>query len=343
MKLGIKVLLGLFITLLMLVVWVTVSDKEFTETSNAAYIQSSSALFQKAGITPQSNFVQTQGPVKRIHYLEMGQGDPLILIHGGGGYASQWFTVMEELANSYHLFVLDRPGSGLTDNFNYEGVSLPKHGAEFIRSFMDALNLPSARLVGHSMGGLFSVNFAAIYPERVKQLVLIGHPAGGTVEIPPQVIMMSLPGVNKILLKLIGQPSIEGSKDFHKMMLVHKPEQLPDVYWQNDVNAQLIPGNARTFNSLLENCVEFGGFKEEYLIQNALFNLPHKVTFIVGDKDVWDTIENAENLATKMHNASVHVIKNASHLPWLDAPEKSAQLILTAFAPPTQHQQTQSQ
>jgi len=331
MKLWIKILLLVLGAILILIVWGLTLDKKFTETSTAAYIQTSHALFEEIGIDPQSHFVNTQGPVKRVHYYEMGEGEPLILIHGGGGYASQWYTIMEELAKSYHIYVLDRPGSGLTDNFIYGEVDLTKHGAAFIRSFMDALKLDSAHIVGHSMGGLFSVNFAGIYPQRVKKLVLIGHPAGGTETIPPQVVMMGLPAVNKILLKLIGEPTIKGSKDFHGMMLVHKPEQLPDIYWQNDVNAQLIPGSARSFNSLLENCVEFGGFNEAFLIQNTLFNLPHHVTFIVGDKDVWDTIENAEYLASKMNNATVHVIKNASHLPWLDAPEESAQLILSAL------------
>ncbi|WP_339723870.1 alpha/beta hydrolase [uncultured Paraglaciecola sp.] len=331
MKLWIKVLLGLFGALAIVVAWVVISDKEFTETSNAAYIKSSAALFEQVGITPQSKFVQADGPVKRIHYYEMGEGEPLVLIHGGGGYASQWFTILQQLANSYHLFVVDRPGSGLTDNFNYAGVDLTSHGAEFVRSFMDAVNLDSAHMVGHSMGGLFSVNFADLYPQRVKNLVLIGHPAGSNTDIPPPVMMMGLPGANKILLKLIGEPTVAGSKDFHGMMLVHQPQQLSDLYWYNDLNAQLIPGNARTFNSLLENCVGLGGFKEEFLIQDTLFNLPHKVTFIVGDKDPWDTMENAEYLVSNMNNASLKIIKNASHLPWLDAPEESAKLILNAL------------
>ncbi|MCU7553810.1 alpha/beta hydrolase [Alteromonas sp. ASW11-19] len=331
MKLWIKILLGLLGALLFMGGWAAMLEKEFTETSNTAYLQSSAVLFQQAGIEPQSKFVQTQGPVRRVHYYEMGEGEPLILIHGGGGYASQWFPIMESLAKSYHLFVVDRPGSGLTDKFNYDGVNLTNHGAEFVRTFMDALNLDRAHLVGHSMGGLFSVNFADRYPERVNKLVLIGHPAGGTLDIPPQVIMMGLPGVNTLLLKLIGEPTIEGSRDFHNMMLVHNTQQLSDTYWQNDVNAQLIPGNARSFNSLIENVVEFGGFKEEFLIHNALFTLPHDVTFIVGDKDIWDTVDNAEYLVSNMSNAAVHVIDNASHLPWLDAPQESANLILKAL------------
>ena len=201
MKLWIKILLLVLGAILILIVWGLTLDKKFTETSTAAYIQTSHALFEEIGIDPQSHFVNTQGPVKRVHYYEMGEGEPLILIHGGGGYASQWYTIMEELAKSYHIYVLDRPGSGLTDNFIYGEVDLTKHGAAFIRSFMDALKLDSAHIVGHSMGGLFSVNFAGIYPQRVKKLVLIGHPAGGTETIPPQVVMMGLPAVNKILLK----------------------------------------------------------------------------------------------------------------------------------------------
>lgn len=331
MKLWMKILLAIVGVFIGLVIWVTLLDKEFTETSSDAYVQSSNALFKQAGISPQSKFVQTDGPVKRVHYYEMGQGEPLVLVHGGGGYASQWFSVMEELSKSYHLYIVDRPGSGLTDNFDYSNVNLTKHGAEFIRSFMDALNLQQANFVGHSMGGLFSVNFANFYPSRVDKLVLIGHPAGSHQKIPPQIVLVALPGINKLLLKLIGPPTIEGSKDFHKMMLVYNTEQLSDIYWQNDVNAQLIPGSARSFYSLLENIVDVGGFKEEFLIRETLFNLPHKVTFIVGDKDVWDTIENAQYLVSKMKNASIHIIENANHLPWLDAPKESSRLIIDSI------------
>ena len=59
--------------------------------------------------------------------------------------------------------------------------------------------------------------------------------------------------------------------------------------------------------------------------------LTQGVDLIENDPLPADTIENAEYLASKMNNATVHVIKNASHLPWLDAPEESAQLILSAL------------
>ncbi|WP_018126196.1 alpha/beta fold hydrolase [Balneola vulgaris] len=333
MKLWSKILLGVVCLIGIFVIWVSLMEKEFTETSSDAYLKSSVALFEAEGISPTSNFIETDGPIKRIHYYEMGEGEPLVLIHGGGGYASQWYSILDELAQNFHLYILDRPGSGLSDNFDYKDVNLTEHSVDFVRSFMDAKGLEKAHFVGHSMGGLFTVNFAHMYPNRVDNIALIGHPAGSNVEIPPQVMLMSIKGVNKLLLKLIGPPSIEGSKDFHRMMLVHQPEKLSDIYWQNDVNAQLIPGNARAFNSLIENCVSFGGFEEQFLIQDALFDLPHKVTFIVGDKDVWDTIDNANYLVSNMNNASIHVIKDASHLPWLDAPEESASHIINALQP----------
>ncbi|MTI23266.1 alpha/beta hydrolase [Fulvivirga sp. RKSG066] len=308
-------------------IWIGTIDNTFAEGETSDYINSSEKLFAEHYLAPESKVVETDGPVKKVHYYEMGSGKPLILIHGGGGYASQWYTIMQDLADTAHLFVVDRPGCGLTDYYDYENADLGDHGAEFIRSFMDATELESATIVGHSMGGLFSVNFANKYEERIDKLILIGHPAGGTKDIPPMMRLMGVKGINKGMRKMIGPPSVKGTKEFHSMMLVADTAHLPPSYWENDVNAQRIPGTAKSFNSLLENCVGFGGFTENQLIHDKLTTLSIPVHFIIGDQDIWDTMENAKTLVASMPQAKLTEVENASHLPWLDNPSICAQLI----------------
>ncbi len=120
----------------------------------------------------------TEGPVKKVHYLEIGKGKPLILIHGGGSHSSEWFNILKSLSTQYHLYVLDRPGCGLSDNIDYTGVDFQKSAIEFVFSFMNALELDKASFMGQSMGGYFSICFAMQYHERVEKLLLIGAPAG---------------------------------------------------------------------------------------------------------------------------------------------------------------------
>ncbi len=67
-------------------------------------------LFDATGIQPQSKIVSTNGQVKNIHYLELGSGKPLILVHGGGGHSGDLISIMKPLAEHFHLYVVDRPG-----------------------------------------------------------------------------------------------------------------------------------------------------------------------------------------------------------------------------------------
>ena len=126
MKILIKTLYVIAIIIAILIIWVSLMEKKFAEADVGNYIRTSEKLFANAGIQPQSKFIETDGPVKNVHYYELGSGKPLILIHGGGGHAAQWYPVIKALSDTFHLYILDRPGCGLTDYFDYSGVDLIK-------------------------------------------------------------------------------------------------------------------------------------------------------------------------------------------------------------------------
>src|SRR5680860_99694 len=99
----------------------------------AKYRETRTLLFKNAEIEPQSKFTITEGPVKKVHYLELGNGKPLVIIHGGGSHASEWINILKPLDEHFHLYVVDRPGHGLTDSFNYRGISFRESAVDFIR------------------------------------------------------------------------------------------------------------------------------------------------------------------------------------------------------------------
>ncbi|MEB3103957.1 alpha/beta fold hydrolase [Ferviditalea candida] len=111
------------------------------------------------------------------YYLEAGQGEPVILLHGvgfwtGGDY---WLANIEELSRHFHVYAPDFVGWGMGDRLPVEYSFA--YLADFVREFQDALGISSAHIVGHSMGGWVASLLGYESPDRVRTLTLVG--AGG--------------------------------------------------------------------------------------------------------------------------------------------------------------------
>lgn len=110
----------------------------------------------------------------RLHYAEQGRADghPIILLHG---YTDSWFSfsgVLPLLPTSYRVYALDQRGHGGSDR-PASGYAVRDFAADVI-AFMDAMRLPQATVVGHSMGSLVAQELALTAPERLARVVLAG-------------------------------------------------------------------------------------------------------------------------------------------------------------------------
>ncbi len=116
---------------------------------------------------------------KTMRYLKRGEGgDPAILFHGFGGDLNNWLFNHEALAANRAVYAVDRPGHG--GSSKDVGSATPDSFKNTLQGVMDALDLPKAHLVGHSMGGGVSLDFALAHPERTLSLVLIASTGLGT-------------------------------------------------------------------------------------------------------------------------------------------------------------------
>ncbi len=105
------------------------------------------------------------------HYYESGQGDPLIIVHGGSGGASAWKRNIAVLARKYRVFAPDLPGFGLSFT-DLDSYSVPEV-ADFVYHFSEAIGLKTFYLMGHSFGGGIAAHLALKYPQKVSKLVLV--------------------------------------------------------------------------------------------------------------------------------------------------------------------------
>jgi pimeloyl-ACP methyl ester carboxylesterase len=115
----------------------------------------------------------------RVAYLDEGHGPPVILLHGFGGSMWQWEYQQTALSQHLRIITPDLLGSGLSDKpaIDYR----PDEMLAFLVGFMDALQIPQAVLVGHSMGAGLAIGMAVEHPNRVSKLVLISG-------LPPRVM-----------------------------------------------------------------------------------------------------------------------------------------------------------
>lgn len=108
----------------------------------------------------------------QLHYIEQGQGLPLILLHGNGEDHTYFVHQIDRFSKAYRVIALDTRGHGQSPRG--EKPFTIKQFAEDLHDFMDAKGIAQATLLGFSDGGNIALTFALKYPERVERLVLNG-------------------------------------------------------------------------------------------------------------------------------------------------------------------------
>jgi pimeloyl-ACP methyl ester carboxylesterase len=292
------------------------------------FLRAQDLLLAGNGNSVHSRFVQTAEPRLRVQVLEGGQGEPVLLLHGGDGMAAQWEPLLSRLSSGFHIYAPDRPGCGLTDMFNYRDVPLREHAANFVLSTMDALGLETANLVGNSMGGYFALVFALAHPDRVKRLVTVGEPAGSSATIPPANRLLAMRGLNGLMYATVMKPGASATYEGFKRILVAHPDRLSPAYLDCCTAASEIPGATESWLTLLEDCSITGGRSTlTYSLRRELPKLSMPALLIWGDKDSFGPPTLAKEMAQLMPQGSAEVVPDAGHLAWLDQPDRVAALI----------------
>src|SRR5438105_5129386 len=121
-------------------------------------------LFAAYDAEPHSRFADISEPALHVHFLECGQGETVVMIHGGNSFAASWAPLIKPLSRHFHLYLPDRPGCGLSDKLNYWGVDFREHSVALVKSLLDVAGLRQLSLVGYSIGGFFALEFVLAYP-----------------------------------------------------------------------------------------------------------------------------------------------------------------------------------
>jgi len=117
-------------------------------------------------------FVQVPTDVGLISTMQAGAGPPVLLVHGLGATKASFLPTVGALAGRHRVIALDLPGFGDSDKPFAAGYDAPFF-ARSVVALLDALELPSASLIGNSMGGRVALETGLQHPDRVDRLVLL--------------------------------------------------------------------------------------------------------------------------------------------------------------------------
>lgn len=257
-------------------------------------------------------------PVKghSLAYLDVGQGPPVILIHGFGGSMWQWEHQQRPLSAGFRLITPDLIGSGLSDKPDIE--YRPDQMLDYFVGFMDALGIPQATLVGNSMGAGLAIGMALAHPDRVSQLVLIdGLPANVRERVTSPSIQRALDTPAPSWLASFGNWLFGGVMIESVLKeIVHDPALLtPAVIERSNRNRQR-PGMIRPLMTVRDSLPLW-----ETGFARRLGEIAHPTLIVWGEEDRVFPLAVGEELQRTIKGSSLVRIPNAGHIPQWERPD----------------------
>ncbi len=258
--------------------------------------------------------LKTEHESASMHYLESGKGETLLLIHTAGQSLFTFRNVFYKLAMNYHVIAVDLMGHGCSDRPDYFDHTAASH-AESLISFMDALGIERAHLMGFSMGAGYALEVAKRCPERVISIVALS-PGGITGGMPLPVRMMESALFGGIASRLFRVKTVEKLLD--ECLFDHT------VIGPHEVNEYYKPASDGESRRAIRLTVSSFGEKE---LMASLGEIKTPVMVISSDKDRWHSLEQGEAYANALPRGEFTVMRNAGHLLHEEKPDRTVELV----------------
>lgn len=244
----------------------------------------------------------------KIHYIERGQGEPVLLIHGFGANLNvNWAGMMAPLAKDYRVIALDNRGHGKSDRPIESGAYGIKMVDDIVR-LMDHLGIQKAHVVGYSMGAFITGKFLSEHPDRVISATLGG---AGWVEMDDK--------WRSLLNDIAGSLESGGGVMPLLKFLNSKHEPPPSDEQLRTINVVLT-----TMNNTKALALIIRQMPELAVARDSLHMNERPVLGIVGELDPFK--ESVQMLASLLPNAKIVVVKGGDHVTTIRKPELLAEI-----------------
>jgi pimeloyl-ACP methyl ester carboxylesterase len=268
-----------------------------------------------------------------LHWAELGQGDPLVMLHGLSDSHRTWDRIATALARTRRVIMPDLAGHGLSGRPD-ASYTLEWH-AELLGSWIERLGIDTFDLVGHSFGGGLAQMLLMRFGARVRRLALVA-PGGLGREVGFPLRLASL----SRLVEMLGQPFMGAgtqlvmrgfgvaagettqptdSKGGRAGVLSARrpfaPEDIELLAWMN-----ARPGTARALARTVANVVDLRGQRRGLFDRVFTLRALPPTTLYWGDRDPIIPIRHAHDTAERLEGVTVTRFSGCGHFPHREQP-----------------------
>ena len=293
-------------------------------------------LWAEVGVAPRERFIRLRRIGTTLRVQEVGDGPPVVFVHGASNSGTSWSTLVSELPG-FRCVLLDRPGCGLSEAHGRrfrDVAELMSFGWDLVVDVFDALELERAFLVGTSFGGNVVLRATAARPDRIRRLACLGWSVGAPVEYTPfSMRVATVPFVGALMFRL---PATKGM-----VTAILKQVGLRDAFENGMVSDAFL----ECFRSLLNDTdtmanelrqgppivTPIKGFNDTILIPDeVLASISVPTLFLWGTNDPMGGGAVARPFAAKVPGSTLELIPGG-HAVWVDDPEHVAASLSTFF------------
>lgn len=232
-----------------------------------------------------------------LHYESVGQGPPLVLVHGSGGNTLSWWQQVPRLSRRYRVIAYDQRGFGRSRCA--DDARHPRHFPADLAAVLDAAEAPRAALVCQSLGGWTGLPFALAHPERVAALVLSGTPGG-----------LLTPGIQRDLAQVPGRAA--GRSVGGMALGTAFAQREPEKFFLYEQIAALNPPDTVA--------VYARGLLETRVAPEQLEGFGTPTLLVVGSEDAFFSVDGLGEVANTIPGARLRVVPESGHSPYFEVP-----------------------
>jgi pimeloyl-ACP methyl ester carboxylesterase len=247
----------------------------------------------------------------RLHYVERGEGEPLVLLHGNGSMIQDFETsgLIDMAAENYRVIVFDRPGYGHSERPR-STIWTADAQAELIHGALEQLGVSRAIVLGHSWGTSVAVALALKYEPMVKALVLASGYYYPTVRA--DVVPLSGPAVPVLgdIVRYTVSPILGRLMWPLLMRKMFGPPGVPEKFEAFPSEMALRPSQIRA--SAAESALMIPG---AFALRRGYGDLKMPVVIIAGEEDrLIDIDDQSAHLHRDVSQSTFHSVPGTGHM-----------------------------
>ena len=256
-----------------------------------------------------------------ISYVEKGEGNPLVLVHGIPTSSFLWRGMIDELSAHGRVIAPDLPGFGFSDPPPNGDYTISNY-AHLLESFLQALSIEGATLVCHDYGGPITITYALRNPEKYRRLIILDtflH-----TDIPPWPLSMKIAKIwpiGEIFMRLGGKSIARSGLEQGVMDKSRISEEIVRRYYMPD-------GNPDKLNRTMLGTLRVDYMEDLKFIEKNLRTIEKPTLILWGEDDTFLPLYLGDLIHKDIKDSRMERIPNCGHFIQEDQPERATEMIV---------------